>query len=125
MTSFEHTNNLPLAGDILDDFAIIFRELLNKVKLKQKTMNGIDCLDMCCVSWKCSKYRIKSNDVYHNIAWFAVHVFFYDKGESSTNQNKIIVFRRFGRLSITNGTHIMTTQCFVVQHLIKVALFLR
>lgn len=31
MTTFEHTNNLPLAGDILDDFAIIFRELLNKV----------------------------------------------------------------------------------------------
>lgn len=29
-SSFEHTN-LPLAGDILDDFAIIFRELLNKV----------------------------------------------------------------------------------------------
>lgn len=31
MTTFEHTNNLPLAGDILDDFAIIYRELLNKV----------------------------------------------------------------------------------------------
>lgn len=28
--ALEHTN-LPLAGDILDDFAIIFRELLNKV----------------------------------------------------------------------------------------------
>lgn len=32
MGSFEHTN-LPLAGDILDDFAIIFRELLNKVNI--------------------------------------------------------------------------------------------
>lgn len=30
MTNYEHTN-LPLAGDILDDFAIIFRELFNKV----------------------------------------------------------------------------------------------
>lgn len=29
--ALEHTN-LPLAGDILDDFAIIFRELLNKVR---------------------------------------------------------------------------------------------
>lgn len=31
MTTFENQKNLPLAGDILDDLSIIFREMYSKV----------------------------------------------------------------------------------------------
>lgn len=120
MTSFEHTNNLPLAGDILDDFAIIFRELLNKVKLKKKST-------ALMVQTVGSAVNTESNRMTFIIRSHGLQsmCFLYDKGESSTNQIRIIVFRRFGRLSTTNETNTITTKCFVVQHLIKVALFLR